>query len=187
MRVTTLLAATAPACSQDLFGGGPAEKQKEWPDGPNKRVFLRALIIVEMLLVPARIHALEIDARLPTSYGELIVVRNDGGIRNATDYFGYGTVCHADLNLRTWLVVKRIVGDHVLVEVDLNVALAGLSCPHGTETSMPYAEARKRYQDYKRAVDDKVFSDLNGVRPKGGLCQGDVSVGCTLGEGDHLC
>ena len=28
-------------------------------------------------------------------------------------------VCRADLNLRTWLVVKRIVGDHALVEVDL--------------------------------------------------------------------
>ena len=41
MRITALLAAmcmTAPACAQDLFGG-PAEKQKEWPDGPNKRFF----------------------------------------------------------------------------------------------------------------------------------------------------
>ena len=48
-----------------------------------------------MLLVPSHIHALEIDARLPTSYGELIVVRNDGGIRDATNYFGSGTVCRA--------------------------------------------------------------------------------------------
>jgi hypothetical protein len=31
---------------------------------------------------------------------------------------------------------------------------------------MPYAQARKRYQDYKRALDDKVFFDLNGMRPK---------------------
>ena len=52
---------------------------------------MRALIIAAMLLVPAQTHAFEIGARLPTSYGELIVVRNDGGIRNATDYFGYGT------------------------------------------------------------------------------------------------
>ena len=123
---------------------------------------MRVLIIVAMLLVPAQTHALEIGARLPMSDGELIVVRNDGGIRNATDYFGYGTLCRADLNLRTWLVVKRIVGDHALVEVDLNVALTGLSCPHGTETSMPYAQARNRYQDYKRALDDKVFLDLRG-------------------------
>ena len=61
------------------------------------------------LLVPAQTHALDIGARLPMSYGELIVVRNDDGIRNATNYFGYGTVCRADLNLRTWLIVKRIV------------------------------------------------------------------------------
>jgi hypothetical protein len=84
---------------------------------------MRALIIAAMLLVPAQTHALEIGARLPTSDGELIVIRNDGGIRNATDYFGYGTVCRADLNLRTWLVVKRIVSDRALVEVDLNVRL----------------------------------------------------------------
>ena len=53
-----------------------------------------------------------------------------------------------------------------LDKVDLDVAITGLSCPHGTETSMPYAQARKRYQDYKRALDDKVFFDLNGMRPK---------------------
>jgi hypothetical protein len=126
---------------------------------------MRALVLA-LTLLPVSAHALEIDARLPMSHGELIVVRNDRGIRNATDYFGYGAVCRADLNLRTWLVVKRIVGDHALVEVDLDVAITGLSCPHGTETSMPYAQARKRYQDYKRALDDKVFFDLNGMRPK---------------------
>jgi hypothetical protein len=48
---------------------------------------MRALVLALMLL-PLPAHALEIDARLPMSYGELIVVRNDGGIRNATDYFG---------------------------------------------------------------------------------------------------
>ena len=48
---------------------------------------MRVLIIAAMLLVPAQTHALEIGARLPMSDGELIVVRNDGGIRNATDYF----------------------------------------------------------------------------------------------------
>jgi hypothetical protein len=68
-----------------------------------------------------------------------------------------------------WLVVKRIVGDSVLLTVDLNDQMAALSCPHGTETSMSYAQARKRYEDYVRTLDDKVFSDLNGVRPKGGL------------------
>ena len=54
------------------------------------------------------------------------------------------------------------VGDSVLLTVDLNNQMAELSCPHGTETSMPYAQARKRYDDYVRALDDKFFSDLNG-------------------------
>ena len=27
---------------------------------------------------------------------------------------------------------------------------------------MRYAQARKRYEDYVRALDDKFFSDLNG-------------------------
>jgi len=26
---------------------------------------------------------------------------------------------------------------------------------------MPYAQARKRYEDYVRALDNKLFSDLN--------------------------
>ena len=65
-----------------------------------------------------------------------------------------------------WLVVTRVVADRVLLTVDLNNQVAELSCPHGTETSMPYAQARKRYEDYVRTLDDKVFSDLNGVRPK---------------------
>jgi hypothetical protein len=113
---------------------------------------------------------LEIDARLPTSYGELIVVRNDGGIRNWTNYFPYGSICHTDLNLKIWLIVRRIIGDRALVEVDLpKIETTRLSCPHGTETSMPLAQARKQYEDYARLLDDKIFSDLNGMRPKGGL------------------
>ena len=36
-------------------------------------------------------------------------------------YFRYGTICHTDLNLKTWLIVKRIVGEQTLV-VDLGVA-----------------------------------------------------------------
>ena len=34
---------------------------------------------------------------------------------------------------------------------------------------MPYAQARKRYEDYVRTLDDKFFSDLTGVRPKSGF------------------
>ena len=55
-----------------------------------------------------------------------------------------------------------IVGEQTLLVVDFGVESMRLSCPHGTETNMPYAQARKRYEDYVRALDDKFFSDLNG-------------------------
>jgi hypothetical protein len=98
---------------------------------------------------------------LPIKYGEIFMVRNDGGIRNWSSYFPYGATCPVKWRLPMWLVVTRVVADRVLLTVDLNNQVAELSCPHGTETSMPYAQARKRYEDYVRALDDKFFSDLN--------------------------
>ena len=130
---------------------------------------MRALIIAAILFVPTSACALDIGARLPIKYGEIFMVRNDGGIKNWTTHFPYGSIGHLKWRLPMWLVVKRIVGDSVLLTVDLNNQMAELSCPHGTETSMPHAQARKRHEDYVRTLDDKVFSDLNGVRPKGGL------------------
>ena len=122
---------------------------------------MRALIIAAIMFVPVPAYALEIGARLPTRYGEVIVVKNDGGVKNLTTYFPYGSICHTDLDLKTWLVVKRIVGEQTLLVVDFGVESMRISCPHGTETNMPYAQARKRYEDYVRALDDKFFSDLN--------------------------
>ena len=121
----------------------------------------RALIIAAILFVPTSVCALDIGARLPIKYGEIFMVRNDGGIKNWTTHFPYGSICRLKRRLPMWLVVKRIVGDSVLLTVDLNNQMAELSCPHGTETSMPYAQARKRYEDYVRTLDDKFFSDLN--------------------------
>ena len=121
----------------------------------------RALIIAAILFVPRSVCALDIGARLPIKYGEIFMVRNDGGIKNWTTHFPYGSICRLKWRLPMWLVVKRIVGDSVLLTVDLNNQMAELSCPHGTETSMPYAQARKRYEDYVRTLDDKFFSDLN--------------------------
>ena len=101
MRHIALAAALliTPAYAQDVVGD-PAEKQTEWPDGPNKRFFQ--------------------NLQRPDNY-----------------------------LLQTLLVV------------DFGVESMRLSCPHGTETNMPYAQARKRYEDYVRALDDKFFSDLN--------------------------
>jgi len=122
---------------------------------------MRALVVAASLLVPVPACALEIGARLPTRYGEVIVVKNDGGVKNWTTYFPYGSICHTDLDLKTWLVVKRIVGEQTLLVVDFGVEITRFSCPHETETNMRYAQARKRYEDYVRALDDKFFSDLN--------------------------
>jgi hypothetical protein len=128
---------------------------------PEGRAVMRALIIAAILFVPTSVCALDIGARLPIKYGEIFMVRNDGGIKNWTTHFPYGSICHLKWRLPMWLVVKRIVGDSVLLTVDLNNQMAELSCPHGTETSMPYAQVRKRYEDYVRILDDKFFSDLN--------------------------
>ena len=51
---------------------------------------MRALVVAASLLVPVPACALEIGARLPTRYGEVIVVKNDGGVKNLTTYFPYG-------------------------------------------------------------------------------------------------
>ena len=122
----------------------------------------RALIIAAILFVPTSVCALDIGARLPIKYGEIFMVRNDGGISNWSSYFPYGATCPVKWRLPMWLVVTRVVADRVLLTVDLNNQVAELSCPHGTETSMPYAQARNRYEDYVRALDDKFTSDLNG-------------------------
>jgi hypothetical protein len=110
---------------------------------PEGRAVMRALIIAAILFVPVPAYALEIGARLPTRYGEVIVVKNDGGVKNWTTYFPYGSICHTDLDLKTWLVVKRIVGEQTLLVVDFGVESMRLSCPHGTETNTPYAQARR--------------------------------------------
>jgi hypothetical protein len=114
---------------------------------PRFLVFLSYLAAVHPSL------ALEIGARLPTEYGESVVVRNDGGVRNATTHFPYGAICHTDIDLKTWLVVKRIVGGQVLIELDLDFDLTmyGRVCPHRTETSMPLAQAQRRFDDFVRA------------------------------------
>jgi hypothetical protein len=119
---------------------------------------MRMLIIAAMLFVPAPVCALEIGARLPVQYGEEIVVRNDGGIRNLNTYFPYGSTCQSKWRLPMWLIVTRIVSDRTLLTLDLGIiGRAQQSCPHGTETSMPYAQARKRYENYLRALDNEIF------------------------------
>ena len=74
-------------------------------------------------------------ARLPIKYGEIFMVRNDGGISNWSSYFPYGATCPVKWRLPMWLVVTRVVADRVLLTVDLNNQVAELSCPHGNGRS----------------------------------------------------
>ena len=94
-----------------------------------------ALIIAAVLFLPAPARALDIGTRMPIKFGEVFVVRNDGGIRNWSGYFPYGATCPVKWRLPMWLVVTRVVADRVLLTVDLNNQVAELSCPHGNGRS----------------------------------------------------
>jgi hypothetical protein len=52
---------------------------------------MRAPIIATILFAPTCACAFDIGTLLPTDYGETIVVKNDGGIKNWTDHFPCGS------------------------------------------------------------------------------------------------
>ena len=58
---------------------------------------MRALIIAAILFVPTSACALDIGARLPIKYGEIFMVRNDGGIKNWTTHFPYGSIVPSEM------------------------------------------------------------------------------------------
>ena len=72
-----------------------------------------------LALLHGQADAFELDlgTRFPAMPNEEIVVRNDGGVRNETHSFAFGETCHSDPDLKTWFIVKQIVGEHVLVEL----------------------------------------------------------------------
>jgi hypothetical protein len=108
---------------------------------------VRCLLLCGVLLPPmtrAAAVELEIGARFPAEPNEKIVVKNDGGVRNVTGSFDFGEVCYSSDHLKTWFVVKRIVGDQVLVEFECISRVFGDACPNGTETNMPLIQARSR-------------------------------------------
>ena len=99
-----------------------------------------------LVLLHSQADAVELDlgTRFPAMANEEIVVRNDGGVRNESNSFAFGETCHSDPYLKTWFIVKKIVGEHVLVELECLRTVFGDSCPNGTETSKPAAETRAR-------------------------------------------
>jgi len=88
----------------------------------------RWLLVCGVLLLPltrAAALELEIGARFPAEPNEKIVVKNDGGVSNATDSFAFGEVWYSSDHLKTWFVVLRIVGDQVLVGFECIPAVSG--------------------------------------------------------------
>jgi hypothetical protein len=124
-----------------------------------------AVFIAALLFLPTAARAFDVGARMPITFGETFVVRNDLGIRNFHHYFPYGSTCELKWRLPMWLVVKRVIADRVLLTIEVQYAMQMIdhNCPHGTETSMPLAQARQRYEDYARALDDQTFSGLNNA------------------------
>jgi hypothetical protein len=111
---------------------------------------------------------LEIGARFPAEPNEKIVVQNDGGVRNVTDSFDFGEVCYSSDHLKTWFVVKRIVGDQVLVEFECISRVFGDACPNGTETNMPLIQARSRLNAYAADSHKQFIDELQRSAPRFG-------------------
>jgi hypothetical protein len=65
--------------------------------------------------------------------------------------FAFGEVCYSSEQLKTWFVVKRILGDPT-VFCD--------ACPHGTETSIPLVQARLRLNAYAADTEKKIMDAL---------------------------
>jgi hypothetical protein len=125
-----------------------------------------AMMFLSISAVLALLHgqgdAVELDlgTRFPAMPNEEIVVRNDGGVRNETHSFAFGETCHSDPDLKTWFIVRQIVGEHVLVELECLRTVFGDSCPNGTETSKPVAETRARVNAHARETDTQFMEQL---------------------------
>lgn len=129
-------------------------------------MMLLSIIAVHVLL-HSQADAVEVDlgTRFPAMPNEEIVVRNDGGVRNETHSFAFGETCHSDPDLKTWFIVKQIVGEHVLVELECLRTVFEDSCPNGTEASNLLAETRARVNAHARETDTQFMEQLRNFRP----------------------
>jgi hypothetical protein len=128
----------------------------------------RWLVVCGVLLLPltrAAALELEVGTRFPAEPNEKIIVKNDGGVSNATDSFGFGEVCYVNEHLKTWFVVLRIVGDQVLVEFECIPTVFGRSCPNGTETNMPLSKTRARLNAYAEETDSQFWEQMRRPMP----------------------
>ena len=152
-----------------------------------------ALIIAAVLFLPAPARALDIGTRMPIKFGEVFVVRNDGGIRNWSTYFPYGATCPVEMAIADVAGRDAYRRDRVLLTVDLNGQMAELKLPARHRDQHAVYAGAQTIRRLSRALDDKVFSDLNGMRLKRRpkwtphVQRATFQVGCTLGEGDYPC
>jgi|SRR3954447_4807429 hypothetical protein len=121
--------------------------------------------VLLLSLTSAAALELEVGTRFPAEPNERIVVKNDGGVSNATDSFGFGEVCYVNEHLKTWFVVLRIVGDQVLVEFECIPTVFGRSCPNGTETNMPLSKTRARLNAYAEETDSQFWEQMRRPMP----------------------
>jgi hypothetical protein len=127
-------------------------------------MFLSISAILALLHGQADAVELDLGTRFPAMPHEEIVVRNDGGVRNETHSFAFGETCHSDPDLKTWFIVKQIVGEHVLVELECLWTVFEDSCPNGTKASKPLA-ARARVNAQARETDTQFMEQLRNFRP----------------------
>ncbi len=120
--------------------------------------------VLLLLLTRAAALELEVGTRFPAEPNEKIVVKNDGGVSNATDSFAFGEICYTSDQLKTWFVVLRIVGDQVLVQFEGPIVFER-SCPNGTEANMPLAKARARLNAYAKEIESQFLEQLRRPMP----------------------
>ena len=120
--------------------------------------------VLLLSLTSAAALELEVGTRFPAEPNERIVVKNDGGVSNATDSFGFGEVCYVNEHLKTWFVVLRIVGDQVLVQFEGPIVFER-SCPNGTETNMPLSKTRARLNAYAEETDSQFWEQMRRPMP----------------------
>jgi hypothetical protein len=118
--------------------------------------------VVALTVQSANAVELQVGARIPAALGETVIVGNDGGVRNQVNtFFDVGQTCRTGDWQRSWFIVKRIVGDWTLLEVEAPDALFGQDdadsvrdeCPKGTQTSRLVTEMRARLRRYARQSD----------------------------------
>jgi hypothetical protein len=143
--------------SDDPNGAGPSSC---FAAAKSAYLYLLVSTVIAMTSMPAQALDLVAGTRFPARANEEIVVRNDGGVRNATHSFAFGETCYSDRYLKTWFIVKRIVGEQVLIELECIPTVFGPSCPNGTETSKSLAETRARVNAYLIEVDTQFMEQL---------------------------